>query len=102
VNIHLNRPNVWRLSVAGALIATDLVEGRPRYHLHNHARFDADLAHGRYTVSINSTASAVWTTPFAMTVGLGTVTLVLPEMATSLDVWSRYDPDGVPSRRTRH
>ena len=58
------RPNVWRLSCAGLLVVADLIEGRPRYHVHTHFRFDADLAYGRYTISAYTTGGGiVWVKP---------------------------------------
>jgi len=58
------RPNIWRLSCAGLLIAADLIEGQPRYHLHTHPHFDADLAYGRSTITAYSTGGGnVWVTP---------------------------------------
>jgi len=44
-------------------VVADLVEGRPRYHLHNHVDFPAELAYGRYTVSAYTTGGSVWVTP---------------------------------------
>jgi len=41
----------------------DLVEGRPRYHLHTHVHFKADLAYGRYTISAYTTGGSLWVTP---------------------------------------
>ncbi len=63
MEIRLNRPSVWRLSCAGLLVVADLIEGRPRYHLHTHIRFEAELAYGRYTISAYTTGGNVWVTP---------------------------------------
>lgn len=56
-------PGLWRLSLGGALLAADLFEGRPRYHLHSDIHFNADLAYGRYTISAYTTGRNVWVTP---------------------------------------
>src|SRR5947207_1607125 len=63
MHVRLNPPNLWRLSLGGALLAADLFEGRPRYHLHSHIQFNADLAYGRYTISAYTTGGNVWGTP---------------------------------------
>jgi len=63
MDVRLNPPNLWRLSLAGVLVAVELVEGRPRYHLDNGVRFPAEVAHGRYTVTSYTTGGSVWVTP---------------------------------------
>ena len=64
MEIRLNRPNFWRLSLTGALVAADFVEGRPRYHLHSDVRFNPDLAYGKYSIS-SFGVFAAWTGPDA-------------------------------------
>lgn len=58
-----NRPGLFRLSLGGALLAAELIEGRPQYHMHTHMHFNADLAYGRYTLSAYSTGGSAWVTP---------------------------------------
>jgi hypothetical protein len=50
-----NRPGLFRLSLGGALLAAELIEGRPHYHGHADVHF---LAFGKYAIESYTTSSA--------------------------------------------
>lgn len=58
MEIRLNRPNLWRLSFATALVAG---EGRFRYHLHTEETHVPSF--GKYAIEVYTTSST--TTAFS-------------------------------------